>query len=182
MSAVARRYARAAVGAAREKGGAKDIEALSIGLKTFCELLRTSRELFELLMNPALHDHQEATLRAVLVKLGLSAETVGLVRLLADRRRIDLIDDVVREVEAIADEGAGRVRAYVTSPMSLTEAQTARIAAALERRLGRSVVVSVDIDPELLGGLVCHVGDLTLDSSVRRQLVLLREQLGHRAH
>ena len=181
MSVVARRYARAAVAAAADKGGAKNVEALAVGLRAFRDLLRQSQALYELLMNPALHDQQEKTLDAVLAELGLSAEAVGILRLLADRRRIDLIDDVVLEAEAIADEGAGRTRAYVTSPMALTEAQTRRIAAALERRLKVTVVVSVEIDPELLGGLVCRVGDLTLDTSVRRQLISLKERLARPA-
>lgn len=182
MSAVARRYARAVVDAAIERRGKESVLALATGLKAFRDLLRVSGELHELLLNPALHDEQESVLGEVLKKLQLSEEAGALVRLLADRRRIDLLDDVVMQVEAIADESAGRVRAYVTSPMALTEPQVRRVATALERRLGVRVEVSVEINPELLGGLVCQVGDLTLDSSVRRQLTLLKEQLARPVH
>ena len=177
MSAVARRYARAAVEAAAELSGPIGVDALVSGLKTFSDLFRASLELRELLTNPGLHDQLETVLDSVLAKLALSAETVRLVRLLAVRARVDLIDEVLLEAEKLADEHAERIHAYVTSPSVLTDAQTHRIAQALEHRLGRAVVVSVALDPDLLGGLVCRVGDLTLDSSLRRELMVLREEL-----
>ena len=51
MSVVARRYARAAVAAAADKGGAKNVEALAVGLRAFRDLLRQSQALYELLRN-----------------------------------------------------------------------------------------------------------------------------------
>ena len=177
MTAIARRYARAAVEASFERGGNDRVEALAIGLRGFAELLRGNRDLAELLTNPALRGEQGPVLDAVMTKLGLSPESAGLVRLLAERRRVRELDEVVLQIEGFADERLGRVRAYVDSPMALTDSQIHRIASALERRLGGKVVVSVQIDPELLGGIVCRVGDLTLDTSVRHELSLLKETL-----
>ncbi len=177
MSAIARRYARAVVLAAEEKGGANAVEALCDALKGLGDAFHDSEELRELLLNPVFKSERAAILSEVAKKLGLSDQARALVQLLSERDRISILDEVVLEVEAIADEHAGRLRAHVSSAMELTDSQIKRIAAALEQRLGQPVVVSVEIDSELLGGLVCRVGDLTLDNSLRRQLEVLREQL-----
>jgi F-type H+-transporting ATPase subunit delta len=176
MTAIARRYARAAVDSAAGKGSA-EVERLAAGLTDFRDAYRESEELRELIHNPVFEDEREQVLGRVLDGLGLSDDARGLVRLLAERGRVNILDSVTAEVEAIADERAGRVRAHVATALALTDKQRERVGKALERRLGRTVLVTEHVDPELLGGLVCRVGDLTLDSSVRRQLEVLREQL-----
>jgi F-type H+-transporting ATPase subunit delta len=181
VSAIGKRYARAAVDAAFEQGGSTAVEALYEGLSRFCSAYHASEELRELMHNPVFEDQRERVLGLVLDKLEASTEVRGLIRLLAERNRISVLDAVALEVEAIADERAGRLRAHVTSAIELLEPQIERIARALERRVGRSIVVRVTVDPEILGGLICRVGDLTLDSSLRRQLEILREQLERQA-
>jgi F-type H+-transporting ATPase subunit delta len=177
MTAIGRRYARAAVDAASEKGGASAVEQLADGLAGFRDAFKASEELRELLHNPVFEAQREQVLGKVLDTLGVGDEVRGVIRLLAERGRIGILDSVVTEVEGIADDRAGRVRAHVSTALALTDSQKARVGKALEKRLGQTVVVTVHVDPELLGGLVCRVGDLTLDSSVRRQLEILREQL-----
>lgn len=175
MSAVAKRYARAAVAAVEETGGS--IDALSRGLFDFASAYDASDELREVLVNPALHDYRTQVLEAVFKQLEAPQTVANLVRLLADNHRLDVLRDIAREVEGIADARADRLRAEVVSAIELNDEQRDRITRALETRFGRKVAVRVSVDPEILGGLVCHVGDVTLDSSLRRQLERLHEQL-----
>jgi F-type H+-transporting ATPase subunit delta len=177
MSAIARRYARAAVEVAEQKGGIPAIEALVAGLAAFRAAFKTSPELREVLRNPALREQRQVALEAVIKKLGLTAETTRVVTLLADRERLSVLDEVVAETEALADERMGRVRAYVTTAVALGDVQAQRLARALEKRFGQPVALSIKIDPGILGGLVCQVRDVTMDSSVRNQLESLRERL-----
>jgi F-type H+-transporting ATPase subunit delta len=128
-------------------------------------------------LNPALKDSREGVLEALFIAAGLTDETRNLLRLLAERDRIGILDALVVEVESIADDRAGRRRAYVAAPVKLAAAQVKRIGAALEARFNCPVTVTTEVDPDMLGGLVCRVGDLTLDYSVRRQLEILRENL-----
>ena len=180
MSAVGRRYARGAVAAAEEQVGPSGADELLAGVLSFQEALRTSHERADLLVNPVLKAQRAPVLKAVLDKMALQPQASALVRMLSDNNRMPFFADVVGEVQAIADEKAGRARAHVQSAIPLAEAQIKRISRALERRVGRKVVVNVEVEPALLGGLVCRVGDLTLDTSLRRQLQVLREQLeGH---
>jgi F-type H+-transporting ATPase subunit delta len=177
MSALAKRYARAAVETAEQKAGAKGVEALASGLTTFRGAYRDSAELRDVVRNPALREQRATALGAVIKKLGVSAEAQRLVLLLAERDRIDVLDEVVSETQQLTDERLGRARAFVTSAVALTAAQEKRLAAALEKRFGQPVALSISVDPSIMGGLVCQVRDVTMDSSVRRQLETLRERL-----
>jgi F-type H+-transporting ATPase subunit delta len=130
-----------------------------------------------LLLNPVLKQDRTTVLDSVLKKLDVSSAAANLLRLLADRDRMSELSAVSDEVSRIADEAAGRVRAEVRSAMKLTDKQVEQIAGALKKRLNRDVDVDVEVDSTLLGGMVCQVGDLTFDTSIKRQLELLRERL-----
>jgi len=55
--------------------------------------------------------------------------------------------------------------------------QARRLADALSRLSGRRVSVQVDIDREVLGGLVVRLGDEVVDGSIAGRLWAAREQL-----
>lgn len=182
MSDVAKRYARAAVEAAADAGGDAAVETLARQVSLFRDAYDATAALRDLMVNPALRSQRGRALDALLQELGIDGVAVGLVRVLAQRDRMDVLDSLASEIEAMADQRIGRLRAQIRSAIALSDAHEQRIAKALEKRFGRPVVLSVEVDPELLGGLVCQVGDFTLDSSVRRQLEILRERLGVAAH
>ena len=60
--------------------------------------------------------------------------------------------------------------AEVISARSIDAEQQNRIAAALERRLGKKVKLAVRLDESLLGGAVVRAGDLVIDGSARERL------------
>lgn len=182
MSAIARRYARAAVEAVLTHGNLTDVDRLAATLRNFAQAYRDSADLQELMQNPVLVVDRERTLREVLKRLGMVDQGAKLIELLALRDRMNVLDEVVVEVESLADEKALRLRAYVTSAVALTEAQVVRVGKALEARLKKPVLVVVNVEPALLGGLICRVGDLTFDTSVRRQLKVLAETLLRPSH
>jgi F-type H+-transporting ATPase subunit delta len=180
MSALAKRYAKAALEAAQE-GKGDGTEALAKNLGALARAIEASPELQEVLRNPVLREERGALLDALAGKLQATGVAAKLVRLLSDNDRMDSLPEIARQVEALADVRAGRLRADVRSAVALSEAQTQRLAKALEKRLGQPVVVQTAVDPQLLGGLVCQVGDLTFDSSLKRQLAILTERLGAHA-
>lgn len=177
MSALGKRYARAAIGAAMDAEGETGVEQLAKSISAFRDVYVQSEELRSLLANPALKANRDAVLGTILTKLGASKIASKLVQMLAERDRINVLSDIADAIEAEADNRAGRVRAHVTSAMPLDDGKVQRLKGALHKRFQRDIVINVDVDPELLGGLVCRVGDLTLDSSLKRQLELLREQV-----
>ena len=55
--------------------------------------------------------------------------------------------------------------------------QLNKIKATLEKITGKQVVVTNDVDPTIIGGIIAKVGDLVLDGSIKSQLKGLEESI-----
>jgi F-type H+-transporting ATPase subunit delta len=84
---------------------------------------------------------------------------------------------VVGRLAELAAAMRSRSVAHVTAAAPLTDEQERRLAQALSTIFGRSVSVQVELDPDLLGGLVIRVGDEVIDGSVAARLATARQQL-----
>lgn len=120
---------------------------------------------------------RQAILNAVLSRLGADATLKKFFELVLERGRIGGTEQIYLHYRELADEAAGRVRATVKSATPLDAAAIGRIKVALEQATGKQVLLETEVDPELIGGLVAHVGSHTLDRSVRTSLDKLRSSL-----
>jgi F-type H+-transporting ATPase subunit delta len=101
----------------------------------------------------------------------------SLVKLLAERGRLDLVPQIAAEYRALLNRHNGIVTAVVTSSGPLTADETAALEQRLREMTGATVQLETQIDESLIGGLTVRVGDRLLDASVRGRLERLREQL-----
>ena len=177
MNAISRRYARALIAATREDCSPQRLESLVKDLRAFATVAQTHKDLSAVLANPAFQSARAAVVAQVNEKLSLSPLAGRLISLLCASDRIDFVDDIAEQVQIFADQQAGRARAKVRTVVPLNDRQKTRITRALEKRVGGNVDLDVTIDPTILGGLVCAVGDLTFDNSLRNQLERLTDQL-----
>jgi F-type H+-transporting ATPase subunit delta len=108
---------------------------------------------------------------------GIGPQGLNLMRLLAARRRVEQMDEVVEHFEVLADEAAGRVRASVTTAVPLSEEERKKLAGDLSAQLGKDVRLVAEVDPAILGGLLLQVGDRLTDASVAGRLDQLRRRV-----
>jgi len=120
---------------------------------------------------------RRAVLNAVVTKLGGDANVRKFLELVLERSRISGIEQIYLHFRDLCDEAAGRIRATVKAATALDPAAQNRIKSALETATGKQVLLETEVDPELIGGLVAHVGSYTLDRSVRTSLDKLRSSL-----
>lgn len=174
-AAVARRYAKALRALAAES---RRLEPVAEELARFERLLATEPTLRDALLRPWV---KAATKRSVVNSitehLELSALTRRFLALVAQRRRLTLLPEILAAYRALVDEAAGRLRARVRSAASLTDAERAAMRQHLGRRLGKIVLLDTEVDPTLLGGFVAEVGGRVLDASVMGRLTAFREQI-----
>lgn len=174
-AAVARRYAKALLALAREE---ERVEAVLEELGTLVELVESEPELARVLLRPLFPAEQR---RAVLQRLSERLELSPLVgrftSFLIDQRRMLALAAIRDEYARLADQEAGRTKAVVRAASPLAPDQLEQLRGALARRTGREVQVEVQVDPDLIGGVVARVGDLVFDGSLRTQLAQLRAGL-----
>ena len=96
---------------------------------------------------------------------------------LVKRGRQGLLGEIASQYLGLLDIKLNRVRAGVTVARTPDKALQAEITKALEARLGKEVLPTFSVDPEILGGVVVRLGDRVLDGSVKRKLTRLRRQL-----
>ena len=106
----------------------------------------------------------------------ISARGLGLLRLLAEQRETDLTQEVARRFRDAADEAQSVDRVHVTTaaPLGETELRDLRDSLAAP---GRTLRLTTDTDPALLGGFVVRRGDDVLDLSVHARLQALASTL-----
>jgi F-type H+-transporting ATPase subunit delta len=94
-----------------------------------------------------------------------------------DKRRQGLLAEIAEQYRTLTDELFGRVRVRVTISHEPDAALQQEIERSLEARLGKDVIPTFTVDPELLGGLVVRLGDEILDGSVKSRAVDMRRRM-----
>jgi F-type H+-transporting ATPase subunit delta len=172
-----RRYARAMLGLARETGGlASAGEELARAASTF-----TRDDLRGVVLNPGIAAvSRRAVVGKVVEKLGLSPIVGNLIRLLADRDRLDVLPDVARAYDELVDRELGRARVTLRSAQALTPADLTELEQLARRLTGASqVIVSTEVDSDLIGGVVLDAAGTVYDGSVKTQLARLADRMAN---
>jgi F-type H+-transporting ATPase subunit delta len=91
-------------------------------------------------------------------------------QLILDRSRLDFLPQIVASYSSLADELSGVIRPTLSSGLPLAESQIDEIKSALEKSTGKKIVMNVQVDPKLIGGVVTMIGGTVYDGSVRTQI------------
>lgn len=173
--AVARRYAQALMLIGKEDGEA---ERYTDELNTFVKLFDGSAELEKAITNPLFDKNdRRRVLAAVLAKTDSSRIIKSFMMLLFDKGRIGFLREICEFYKKLADELKGVVHATLVSATRLSAEATEKIRQGLAKRTGKDIILDVEQNPALIGGIITKIGDLVLDGSVKTQLFNMRESL-----
>jgi len=123
----------------------------------------TSAQVFDLIVGvakSALNDHAKNFLRTVI-----------------ENGRLSVLPEVAVQFRALKNASSGSSDAVVYSAFPIDSAALAQVAATLETKFGRKLNVSVELQPELIGGIRVVVGDEVLDTSVKARLEQMKVAL-----
>lgn len=173
---VSRRYAKSLMAVALERGAAA--EGILADLESAAVSFAEQPRIIDLFNNPKLPMADRlASLERFLAATRLQPLIQNFLRLLLRKQRIDILGGIVEEFRALADAQAGIIRAAVTSAAPLADAVVEVLRSRLAARFGKQVILSLAVDPELIGGLVVRVGSLSFDGSIRSQFKAMQSQL-----
>lgn len=173
---VSRRYAKALMAVAVDRRA--EVGPILADLENAAVFLAEQPRILELFQNPKLlMTERAASLERFLAASQLQPLIQNFLRLLLRKGRSGIIADIAEEFRALSDAQAGIVRGGVTSAAPLADAVVEGIRSRLAARFGKKVILSLAVDPELIGGLVVRVGSLSFDGSLRSQLKAMQSQL-----
>lgn len=174
-STIAKRYANALAALAAEQG---ILEQVGEELVRFKDVLDQTPTMRLLLVSPtASPRNQHAILDAYLEQSTVSGITANCLRLLVDKGRMPLVNDLVAAYQRETERRSGRLRVAVRAAVPLEAEQQARLNAVLDALTSKQVTLEVTAEPSLLGGLVVRIGSTMMDYSVRNRLNHLKVQM-----
>ncbi len=104
------------------------------------------------------------------VKAPLGDAAKNLLRTVIDNGRLTALPEIAAQFRALVNARSGVSDATVYSAFPIERGAAGRREAALEKRFGRKLNVSVVVEPSLIGGIRVVVGDEVLDTSVKARL------------
>ena len=107
----------------------------------------------------------------------LSDSSKNLVKTLIDNGRLSVLPEIAAQFRVRVNARSGVSQATVYSAFPIDAAQLGEVVGALEKRFGRKLSASVELEPELIGGVRVVVGDEVLDTSVRSRLQQMKAAL-----
>jgi F-type H+-transporting ATPase subunit delta len=168
----ARRYALAAFEIAKERG---EVDSWRTAVDQIAEFM-TDPEVRRVLENTRVS--QEPKQRLIGAALAdLPPLPLNLARLLVRKHRTALAGDIAIAFRQMTEEDRGITRAHARTAVPLSEAEVADLARRLQAQTGNEVILEVEVDPTVLGGVVVQIGDRLIDASTRARLQALRENL-----
>jgi F-type H+-transporting ATPase subunit delta len=174
-SGAAGRYSTALFELARETD---ELDRAEADLNQLDEALETSPELNELIRNPVYtRTQQEKGMAAIADRMGLSPLVRNVVGLMAQKRRLFALPQMIAMFRALLAEHRGEVTAEVTAAHPLSDTQRDALAERIRTALGRDVKLNVRVDESIIGGLVVRVGSRMIDSSIRAKLARLQNAM-----
>jgi len=171
---IARRYAQALYEEAEQHQCTErvdeDVAAIATGLDD-------SRDLVRFFESPVISREKKASIVQSLFAERLQSVTLHFLQLLVEKRRENIFPVIVSAYRSLRDDQQGIAEAFVRTAQAMSEAEEQSIADALETLTGRRIRLQIEVDPELIGGIVIRVGDTVYDGSVVQQLRSLRRRM-----
>lgn len=172
---IAGRYAQALFELAKEDGA---LAALESDASALGAVLIESPELAAMIASPVVgRDEQCAAMAAVAAQMGLSTLTQNTLALMAQKRRLFVIPQLVQDLMARIAVEKGEVTAEVTSAKALTASQRDALVASLKANVGKDVKLNATVDESLIGGLIVKLGSTMIDTSVKAKLAALQNAM-----
>lgn len=170
----AARYARALLAAAKSEGSVQEAED---DLRAVTSILEARPEFKEVLESPKVTKDRKYALIDKVFSDRARPITMRLLRLLIKKNREDDITVLYKEFVRLREESEGLIHLTIRSAVALSDDEVNRIVRKIEAQTGKKCATELEVDSNLVGGVLVQFGDYVLDGSVKGALRRLKEKL-----
>ncbi len=175
ISAVlSRRYAHALLNLSQRKG---DLKQTHQDLESVARVFRKDPRMRRFFEAPNIARTEKESFLVKSWKPKLNRNVYGLLVLLLRRRRYDHLVSIAAEFHKLSEDAQGITRAVIRTAVPISDGQADALTGALGRRTGRTVTLTREIDPALIGGAAVSLDHQVIDGTLAMQLWRLRRQL-----
>jgi F-type H+-transporting ATPase subunit delta len=172
---VAGRYAVALFALAEEQHA---LDAVCGDLGGLAEAISDSAELRAALSDASVpRAEMVKAVEALGAALAIGPLTQNFVKLMASKRRLAHLPGAISAFEALMAEKRGEITAEAVSAAPLSDEQVDVLRDAAVHATGKSVQMKLDVNPDLIGGVILKIGSRMIDASVRSKLAVLQQRM-----
>lgn len=174
-TSIAVRYATAVYDIAKET---KSVDAIEKDIDALQGAMADSADFRNLISSPIYtRDEQAGAIGAIAKKMKLSGTMASTLGLMAQKRRLFVLPQLLSTLRAVIATEKGEVTADVISAKALTKAQADKLSKTLNASTGKTVTLNATVDESLIGGLIVKVGSRMIDTSIRAKLNSLQNAM-----
>ena len=171
LATIARPYAEALF-----KSSTADLSGVTVWLDEL-SAIASNPQLLQYAGNPSVTSKQTFDVITGVAKTKLPAAAENFLRAVIDNGRLSVLPEIASQFRALKNAMSGSSDATVYSAFALDVAALADLLLVLEKRFGKKLNLSVELQPELIGGIRVVVGDEVLDTSVKARLEQMKVAL-----
>jgi len=173
---IARRYAKALFLVAKDEG---KLEEFGKTLQAIKEFMDRSPDVEAALISPVFPpDLKQKVVDEIVKAYSVDPTLAKFLTLLVEQHRIQHLRQIGQCYQELLDEEMGVVRAVVTTAVPIPDDLKDEVAKALAKAAGSEVVLQLNEDPSIIGGVVARIGDKVWDGSIRSQLNGFKDSIG----
>jgi F-type H+-transporting ATPase subunit delta len=161
-------YAKALLGAAEKAGQTDGVLAELESL--VADVLEKLPDFDEALRTPRIAHEEKVRMLDRVFGGKMSPLLLNFLKVVSQHERLDCLRAIERAARTLYNQLRHRVEVLVESATPISNQLQYTIASRLKQVLGRDVVLSTDVNADLLGGLVVRVGDTVYDGSLAGKL------------
>ena len=167
------RYAKAILNLAKDQG--KDAE-VNNDMKMIVDTIAGSDDLNAMLRSPIIKAKDKSKVLNALFGDKVTNIAKGLFNLLAENKRMLILESVAKQYAVIYDFHKKMQVATVTTAVKLTKEIEEKIQKKIVEITGNSATIENVINPDIIGGFILRVGDVQYDASISNQFNELRRE------
>jgi F-type H+-transporting ATPase subunit delta len=176
VSGMAGRYAQALFALCQES---EATDKAAADLAAFAELAASSADLHRFIKSPIFSaEEQVKALDALLARAEIDGVAAKFIKLVAAKRRLFAIFDMIRDFNLLNDARKGVTRVDVTVAETLKPEHVEALRNTLtDISGGGEVDIAIKVDPAIIGGLIVKLGSRMVDSSLKTKLNSIRARM-----
>lgn len=155
-----------------------ETDSLLADMQMIGEAMKSTPMLHKTLISPVVKDKVKVSVLKEIFSTKISDTTIRLIDILADKKRLGLLQDVTKSFIELYNQHAGILEINILTAYELDQRQIDKIVGAISATTGKKIKHSIKIDKSLMGGVAIKYGDTVIDGSVRNRL----EQLAGLLH
>ena len=168
------RYAKSLFHLAQERN---EMEKVSADMALIDKTIHENSELRSMLKSPIIKSDKKASIMRSIFSANIGTTTSAFLAFRSQKRREMYTDSIARQFVILHLENNGIEEALLTTAFKIDDAFRQRILdLVVKHSKNNKVELQERIDPSIIGGFVLRFGDNQIDTSVERDIELLRRE------